>query len=154
MSQPRHVVFVHLPKTGGTSVRTAFERARPEPYRVLFDYGPRSTKTTPDLTIALQNRNHQSLILSGHFRASRYAKDFPRGTLVTFLRHPVDRAFSAYAAQQRLGFQGSLTDFLKGRHAVCFRRFLDVALDQFGFIGFTEDFERSMQRLSQHVGFQ
>ncbi len=163
---PKDVVFVHIPKTAGSSLRTGLEKALRKDYRMLFDYGRDGGKTTPELLELLYDRQalHEfrshyprdtPTFLSGHFPASKYLPFFNPGTFVTFLRNPVDRVISEYAHfTARNGFGGGLHDFLALPHMTTrLQHFIDVDIRAFGFIGFMEEFETSVQALSEQVGF-
>ena len=121
-------------------------------------------------------------VLAGHMPfgfASRFTGTFD---YITFIRDPIERTASEYhflrlsrsnpasAAAHRL----SLIEFVEGRHGTsnnCYARWLSNAafgavfssdaemlgaalknLDQFSFVGITEQFESSVQRLCQQYG--
>src|SRR4051812_35189811 len=111
----RHdVVFLHIPKTAGTSVRLALEQSLQD-HLILRDYGP-EPETTPDLYDILSSGNRlaefrqrfdqrdRGILLTGHFPqmrtlsfgAARYWEFFSPESFVTFLRHPIDRLYSAF----------------------------------------------------------
>jgi len=90
-------VSVHLPKSGGTSIRTSLEAQFGE--HALFDYGrgplgPRALD--PALPIA-----SSITLIHGHFRPARYT-DQTSAFWFTFLREPVDLLISFYHFWQGL----------------------------------------------------
>lgn len=160
----RDIVFVHIPKTGGTSIRIALERAATE-HRILRDYqghplGSSDLAPVQDKEGRVSGfREHFSgpsgILLSGHFPASRYWPFFNAESFVTFLRHPVDRVLSSYAAWMKNGrWNGSFEEFIAlptmGKRLSTY--LVGVDLDAFGFIGFTEEFEASVDALSEFLG--
>lgn len=164
----RDLVFLHVPKTGGSAVRTALVRACRD-RRVLFDYGAEEKQTTPALRDALYGegrtgdgvslRRHlddrRGLLLIGHFHARRYWDAFHPESFVTFLRDPIDRLISEYNHYvERYGADLDLDAFVETtrytRHVSYLFRDVDPA--EFGFVGFTETFEDDLRTLSNRLG--
>ena len=162
--QRREIVFVHIPKTGGTSIRIALERAAAD-HRILRDYqghplGSSDLAQVQDKDGRVSGfREHffgtPGILLSGHFPASRYWPFFNAESFVTFLRHPVDRVLSSYAAWVKNGrWTGTFEEFIAmpsmGKRLSAY--LTGVNFDAFGFIGFMEEFDASVRALSQFVG--
>jgi hypothetical protein len=159
----RDIVFVHIPKTAGTSLRTAFEKSA-EKHLILKDYG-NSSETTPALSQLVKskklgdfrrefNRADRGIFLSGHFGAHRYWPFFHAESFVTFIRHPVDRVISEYNHFiTHHGWDVPVEEFVSmPRFRNLMKRSLEgVDLAAFGFIGITEEFERSMDELRRFV---
>jgi hypothetical protein len=164
----RDIVFLHVPKTGGSAVRTALVRGCRD-RRVLFDYGAAEKQTTPALRDALYRdgevgdgvtlRRHlhdrRGLLLAGHFKAAKYWDAFHPDSFVTFLRDPIDRLISEYNHHaERHGLASPIEEFLEKslfrRHVSALFRGVDPA--EFGFVGFTETFEDDIRALSVRLG--
>lgn len=169
----RDIVFLHVPKTGGTAVRTALVRGCRD-HRVLFDYGAAEKQTTPALRDALYGdgregdgregdgvtlRRHlddrRGLLLIGHFKAAKYWDAFHPDSFVTFLRDPIDRLISEYNHHvERYGAMLELEAFVETtrytRHVSYLFRGIDPA--EFGFVGFAETFEADLRALSEQLG--
>lgn len=164
----RDLVFLHVPKTGGTAVRTALVHACRD-RRVLFDYGAKEKQTTPALRAALYAGertgdgvtlrrsldDRRGLLLVGHFKAEKYWDAFHPDSFVTFLRDPIDRLISEYNHHvERRGLTTPIEEFVEQslfrRHVSALFRGVDPA--EFGFVGFTETFEDDLRALSDRLG--
>lgn len=161
----RDVVFVHIPKTAGTSLRVMLERAA-EGHTILRDYG-KARETTPELYALVHEkgdvasfretfgRGKKGIVLSGHFPAHRYWDFFNAESFVTFLRDPIDRVISEY--NHFVNHHGWTQDFEAFATAPQFRNSMarhlaGVELDAFGHVGLTEEFERDLPRLCAFLG--
>lgn len=89
------LVFVHVPKTGGTSLQGVFQHNE----RPMFNI--RSPEQAKAFLALPQAERARHMGLFGHmpFGMDRYV-DRPV-TYITFLRHPVERVLSAYAHNLR-----------------------------------------------------
>jgi hypothetical protein len=155
----RDIVFLHIPKTAGTSLRHALAM-RAGKRAVLLDYGP-DPETSPalrDPAVAADLRTHvtapHGMLLAGHFPAQRYWGQFNPDSFVTFLRDPVARVLSEYNHEVTLkGHAGSLLDFARQpRQRNRMSDYLGEYWRQFGFIGLMEEYEAGLAELSRHLG--
>lgn len=124
-SQPRYL-FHHVHKCGGNSLRIAFARW----FLITYDYRQRSPtpeneQSPADFAKAGIDRSklRNNALICGHFDTEgaylwqRYSEVYNDGTrLITFLRHPLERAISHYFFGTKTGYlpitENSLTDFL------------------------------------------
>lgn len=161
----KNLVFVHLPKTGGTSARDAIAPLTAR-RQLLKDYGPRSRDTSPafravlsdplavrDLERHLDRRRGTFVI--GHFAARKYRRHFPIEDFATILRDPFARLVSEFNHYRRhKGLQGEFRAFLaEQRFANVMSRALDgVDIDRFGFLALTETMDRDFPRFGAFLG--
>lgn len=161
----KNLVFVHIPKTGGTSARhalLAFENRR----AFVRDYGPGSPETTAELRDALYDPaglaalgerldDNRGTFVIGHFRARKYRRLFPLSDFATVLREPIDRLVSEYNHHvAHAGLEEPFEAFmLKPRFRNMTSAMLDgVDIDRFGFLGVTEALDRDFERFGRFLG--
>lgn len=157
---PNGLLFIHTPKTAGTSLRSALLRSYGQK-RCWYDYGIEAPETTPEVKEALCSSEDmysvaelfahhvgtRTFCLSGHFTASRYTPFFKSQNTIMFFRDPVQRYLSQYEHHCRLdGYQGSLEDFcqLPRYDNVQFKTLGHYPLHLLGFIGLQEYYQQSL----------
>lgn len=149
------LISVHIPKTGGTSLRNALERKYGK--RLRLDYPDLPMKLSQKLKILLSGR---PLEIHGHFPASKYA-----GTKITFLRDPFERRISTYHYIHRYHEQHGFVDNEDWELALSstvdtyvttpnsdYQYYLDVSEEEFAFIGQMSRFDQDMELLSNALG--
>lgn len=160
----RPIISVHLPKSGGTSVRRCLEEQFGD--RGRFDYGrgplgPHAHEMEPGLPPGVE-------MVHGHFRPARYDA-VGEAFRMTFLREPADLLLSFYFFWREMPFEGQALH----------RRFLDEKPDieafaawapirrlssdtffggydmgRFDFIGFHETRHEDMTRVNALAGLE
>ena len=159
------IVFVHIPKTAGSSLRHGILRAKPA-HTILFDYRADSKATTkayverfstPEGRGSIAAEFIQTpLFLCGHFRAKKYTPHFPLAHFATFFRNPVERVLSHFNHRLRRGFEITLDEFIETPDFQNLQaKYLEgVNWSQFGFIGLTENYKSSLKRFREFSGIQ
>jgi len=161
------MLFVHLPKTAGTSLRVgvaAFLGAD----RMALDYGPKQKATSklvrrwlyeerkPGQFRAAFDRKGLKF-LSGHIALSDYVGWFDLDNIAVFLREPVQRVISEYQHYVRhYGYGRSIEEFMdtpafQNKQA---RALAGIEPADLGVVGITERYEESLQRLNEHFGWE
>lgn len=162
------ILFIHIPKTAGTSLRFGLERHF-DKSNVIADYGPDSATTSrsvtenlyectePDRIERLINllRSQGKAVLVGHFRLSKYSDFFPPEKVISIIRDPLVRAASEYLHVQRHdSFAGSFSDFFSDAQMINrLTRLLDN-LDDRMTIGTTERNVETIKLINQKLGLR
>ncbi len=160
--------FMHIPKTAGTSFRVAAEHYFGRE-RIVYDYGAASPVTSSLVQEFLFNARpadktgfyrecarHEVALLAGHKALARFLDGVGLAGAITFLRDPLERAFSEYLHFCREDrFQGSFRDyFLQARINHQSGMFSGVPPRAVGFVGITERYDDSLRLLNAHFGWR
>lgn len=156
------LLFVHIPKTAGTSFLKSCE-AYLGKENIFYDYGAQSPVTNQiikdrvyqeqDLYTLLQSEIAQDFttILAGHFHINKYAPLFKAQNIITFMRDPVQQVISHYEHHKRdLDYKKNLEDFCKeDRFTNLQSRVLqNYPLEAIGFVGTTERYSESLKHIN------
>ena len=153
-------LFVHIPKTAGTSFRASLEKSQ----NVVCDYGEKSEHTSPVVNNCIyQNSDAYSLKaaladedswLCGHVHLSKYLGLIPPQDIVTFVREPTARVVSHFNHELRWGKSPiQESDFFSSARAMNYQhRFLQgLPLSLIGFVGITEQYAKSLALLDKEM---
>lgn len=158
------VLFIHIPKTAGTSFRLACQAHLDG--RIALDYGGDSSSTSDflcrldgperDLEWVGQQLEERALhLLGGHVYYSAYASLFPPERVITFVREPLQRLISEYFHFLRGGFTGEFLDFARrpqnqNRQS---RMLAGLELRRIGVLALSERYDDSLSLVRREFGW-
>lgn len=160
-------LFVHIPKTAGTSFRDSLERIFGE--GLYCDYGLDEATTSPAVIEYIHKRKaypefgaflaeqKQLICLSGHYPIKKYGPFFYSKHIIMFVRDPIQRTISQYEHIRRVeGATESLESFCsKPAHMNLQTRNIGrMPFSLIGFIGLQEFYRESLQLLRSQLGLQ
>jgi hypothetical protein len=160
---PCSFLFVHIPKTAGTSFRKSVEMQ----YRTIGDYGNDSIHTSEIVKKYCYRKkdfygfssvfNKESQILSGHFLSQKYLDFVDTKYIISFVRDPLEQVISHYNhSVTHLGYKGDINDFiLVPRHCNIQSRYLEgLPVSLYGFIGLTDNYEESLSFINKRYNLE
>ena len=156
------LLFVHIPKTAGTSFRKGAEECFGS-HRTLKDYGEESEQTSREIQqwvygnydpyiLKTVVRRDNVKFMTGYYKIDRYKSIFSIEHTVSFLRNPLDRILSAYNHNVNYnGFNKGIEDFIMiPDHQDKQSKFLaGVPLESIGFLGISECYSDSLSLINQ-----
>ena len=161
------IIFTHIPKTAGTSLRLAFAKYFDQ-NQCFYDYGETSKVTSSIVNqfiyqegdhwrfyTTLKERHGQ--VLAGHFAANKYIGLFGLDSMVSIVRDPVERIISEYYHFKiHHNYQGSFNDFY---HEERFINRQSKLLNKkiwplMAFVGVTEEYDETIEYMNKHFGLQ
>ncbi len=161
------LISVHIPKTGGGSFRKLLEQYFGD--RLLPDYQDRpflSDTTTRNQAALNSRRDVKDLpvkydCIHGHFLPTKYDIPEQQNIFITWMRCPYEWSMSRYYFGQRtndplITKNMSIYDFceLEKFHNFYEKYLWNFDLEQFSFIGITEDLENSMNIFTKQYGLE
>jgi hypothetical protein len=160
------LVFVHVPKTAGTSFRMALEQAL-GPGAMAYDYGPVSPVTSPVVKRHVYEQpdldsfraavlDSPVRIVCGHFPADKYRDLFGAENSLVFLRDPIQRLISEYQHFVRLNnYTKGFDEFYRDPAFINRQKTFTqgIPLDEYGLLGITEHYEVSLALANRTYGW-
>lgn len=156
-------VFIHIPKTAGTSFRASLEKNE----YVIRDYGDGKEHTSDtvnehvyennDLYALKESLSNRDTWLCGHMHLAKYIGIAEPQNMVTFVRDPVARVISHFNHEARWGKSDvTMESFLNSYNAKNSQhRFLNaLPISLIGFVGITEQYPQSLALLDSHMAIK
>jgi hypothetical protein len=160
------IVFVHIPKTGGTSLRT-FLRANLPEHRAVFDYGPNTNVTHKRLLEKYAHKEQidvrtifepgKALFVSGHFAAAKYLDQFSPMSFVSVIREPFERIVSLHNHLSRKnGHAKDFSEFIREKNNINlqYRILRELNLHHSGLIFSMGNYNYGTQILQSYLKFR
>lgn len=158
-----HILFVHVPKTAGTSFRYAAESYY-DKEEILRDYASISPITSYDVMEIIYNERdkykfYQKIqqlprsFLSGHYPVGKYMSLYRTEDIVSIIREPVSQVLSHYVHHvSNYGYKKELREFIKDHRFknIQSRLLAGRNLGMYGFIGLTEEYEETISLFNKY----
>lgn len=156
-------MFVHIPKTAGTSFRASLENTQ----KVVNDYGQNKEHTSDLVGHYIYQQNDiyglkdalsdKAIWLCGHMHLNKYLGIVQPENIVAFVREPTARVVSHFNHERRWGHKTiTLEEFLRSNRAQNFQhRFLKgLPLTLIGFVGVTEQYSKSLSLIETEMALK
>ncbi|MEA3491829.1 MAG: sulfotransferase family 2 domain-containing protein [Campylobacterota bacterium] len=158
MNTNQHLLFIHIPKTAGTSFRLAAKDFYGEE-NIFFDYSPDSVETSSEILDSIYIKKdpyelYRELtkkplsFLSGHFPEKKYMMFYEATNIISFVRDPVKQVVSHYNHHIKyLDYKKEFYDFINdARFQNIQSRLLSRRnIGMYGFLGVTDQYDKSIE---------
>lgn len=156
------LVFSHIPKTAGTSLRATLSNQF-RTSKVLLDYGPDSSFTSDVVKQYIYEKkdfyrfkcylkNKKIKLIAGHFDSYKYAPLVGAQNVISMIRKPSDRVISEYYHLKKMSnYNRSPVEFVKSTNAINKQvKWLGhIKLPLIGFVGITEEYSKSLNLINR-----
>lgn len=171
------LIFVHIPKTAGTTFKNLLIpelKLKQDEVIVVESHGwnnhsdRKFINERPGLPGVIPLKpNPTAKLVTGHFKADKFKPIYPDGTYITWLRDPVERLISSYYYYLLLdpSRYGNIAKVHRKYDSVSLEYFatrsyssnimsdqLNIPLDNFKFIGISEHFNKEIARYDSIMG--
>ncbi len=161
----KHILFIHIPKTAGTSFRIAAEEYFGKE-NTFYDYTLLSDETSKEIKTAIYDANDlyqlysmisksEDSFLSGHYSVEKYDRVYSALNIVSFVRNPIEQVISHFNHYKNYhNYKKEFVDFMKEprfrntQHSMLHRR----PLAYYGFLGLTEEYATSIEMFNALYG--
>lgn len=159
------IVFIHIPKTAGTSFRLGANRYFGENH-ICCDYGPLSQETSEIVQQRMIKKTDpwhfknafegkKYLFMSGHYQDLRYVRILGVEGSVVFLREPLQRILSEYKHFVRHNnYKKGFGEFYRTKQFINrqSKMMRGIPWASIGFIGITEYYDTSLNLFNDRFG--
>lgn len=156
------LLFVHVPKTAGTSFRKAAESYYGS--KVAFDYGENEPETDSLVNEHVYRKDdkwafyralsdQQIAFLGGHFHLRKYVAGFGLKNSIMFLRDPAQRLYSEFQHFVRHnGYSKDFASFYRtsDRIDTQARSLSRIPMEAVGFLGITEKYDSALDLINHN----
>lgn len=153
------VLFVHIPKTAGTSFRAALSKK----LNLCLDYGINARETSECAKFYIYGKHdfygfYKSIEqegyhgTSGHYPLAKYIDLVPAFRSILFIRNPYQQVLSHFNHHaNHLNYSDSLEVFLREHRNINFqfRQFSTIPIELIGLVGITEKYNESIVLASE-----
>lgn len=158
MMKNKHILFIHIPKTAGTSFRMAAEEYY-EKSQIFYDYSPHAKETSEGVKKSIYEEQdpyslyegyifkEEKSFFCGHFSVNKYEALYDTCNVVSFLRNPVEQVLSHYNHHKRHHkYDKDFISFIKEPRFrnLQFKSLQAKMIGMYGFLGLTEEYTRSI----------
>jgi len=154
----KEFVYIHIPRTGGTSLLRMLRRTIKD--KLIHDLTFRLDRHKRDGIIILDHSSVHHLdvpvgskVVAGHFTVNKY--DYLKWPFVTFLRDPVQRVIAYYSVWKNRRPEAPLTfeEWIL-RYPNYMYQMTGGDLNRFEVVGLLEEFEVSLRLLEKVMNFE
>jgi hypothetical protein len=159
MTNNQHILFIHIPKTAGTSFRVSAQSYYEE-NEIFYDYSPQAKETSSSIVEMIYEARDPYLFyektllkleksfLSGHFHSNKYASLYDSLNIVSFVRHPIEQVISHFNHyKNRHNYTKDFKTFIKEKRFCNLQSKLleGKPIGMYGFLGITESYDDSIR---------